>query len=189
MLLPLSAAIVAVVLFIALRSPQQPHAPEQPALEVLRKSLHLQDGRLYLEGVAAPFTGIMIERRENGSLQSRSQVLDGLLDGLSEGWHPNGQLQVQEHFRAGVSHGLRTKYYENGGKMSEANVAAGIIEGTFRRWHENGILAEEIQMKDGQADGLALSFYPSGFMKARVQLRNGTPFDQVFWSDGEQRPQ
>src|SRR5207247_3855370 len=75
-----------------------PRARNRPP-EVLRADLVLQDGRLHRLGEATSFSGLMIQRYANGGLQSRSTVFEGLLDGLSEGWFTNGQLQVSEHFK------------------------------------------------------------------------------------------
>ncbi len=43
-----------------------------------------------------------------------AQVEEGLLHGVSDGHHPNGQLQVREHSEKNISHGLRTKWFESG---------------------------------------------------------------------------
>jgi hypothetical protein len=94
-------------------------------VEVPRSDLVLRDGRLYRTSGSNAFTGVMIERYDSGLLKSRSTVLDGRLQGVSEGWHTNGQLQVIEHFQAGVSDGPRIKYYPSGRKQSEGRIMAG----------------------------------------------------------------
>lgn len=149
--------------------------------------LESRDGKLYLTNQAAPFTGFMIENYPDGSKQSRSELKEGVMDGVSEGWLTNGVLQVQEHFVKGVSHGTRTKWHPNGAKLSEANIENGKITGIFRRWHDNGQLAEEVQMRDGVADGPSASFYPSGFQKAEAELKSGNVVTQQFWKDGEKK--
>jgi antitoxin component YwqK of YwqJK toxin-antitoxin module len=156
--------------------------------ELSRPELVLRAGRLYQAGQTEPFTGTMVESYSKGSLKSRSALSNGLLDGVSEGWHTNGQLAVREHFRMGVSHGLRTKWYVQSGKMSEAMIVQGKLHGTFRRWHENGALAEEVEMRNGNPDGSSQAFYASGFVKAQVRLQNGKVLEQQFWKDGEVRP-
>jgi antitoxin component YwqK of YwqJK toxin-antitoxin module len=161
--------------------------PNPPA-EVLRSSLVLLDGRLCLRGQTNPFTGIMVEAGESGVLLSRSAVSNGLLEGLCEGFHTNGQRQVAEYFRAGVSDGLRTKWHPNGRKLSQATIVGGKLHGTFRRWFEDGALAEEIEMNQGNPHGLSRSFYPSGFLKAEARMQAGKMLDQKFWKDGEYRP-
>jgi antitoxin component YwqK of YwqJK toxin-antitoxin module len=181
-LLPLLGVVIAAVWLM-----HRPSKPSKPALlpEVLRSELVLREGRLYQNQGTNPFLGFMVEFYQTNLLQSRSMVSNGLLQGLSEGWHTNGQLQVREFFNEGVSHGVRTKWYPDGARMSEGTIVAGKHQGTFRRWHENGRLAEEIEMRDGKPEGLSRSFYPSGFLKAQARMTNGQVADQKFWPDGE----
>ncbi len=154
-------------------------------LEVMREDLVLRNGRLYLGDAVEPFSGSMVEYYDNEVLKSRTSVIDGQLEGLSEGWHPNGQLQVREHFKANVSHGLRLKWSENGTKVSESNIENGEHHGLFRRWHENGQLAESVNLVRGKADGLSFSYYPSGYLQASVKIEMGEVVEQQFWEDGE----
>ena len=154
-----------------------------PVQEVWREHLVLREGRWLLAGTTNRFTGLMIERRPDGALQARSQVSDGLLEGLSEGWHTNGIKQIEEHFHAGVSHGPRVKWHPNGQKLSEVQVVDGKLEGIFRRWHDNGQLAEEITLKAGQPEGLSRAFYPNGRLKAEATLHNGQPIKQQFYPE------
>jgi antitoxin component YwqK of YwqJK toxin-antitoxin module len=163
-----------------------PNAPEvEESMHALRSELVLQDGRLFLIGQTNSFTGLMLEYYEDHSLKSRSMVSNGLLHGLSEGWHTNGVPAVCEHFQAGTSHGPRTKWYASGRILSEANIEDGQLHGTFRRWHENGTLSEQIEMRHGQPEGLSLAYYPSGCLKAKATLQNGKLLTQKFWPDGE----
>jgi antitoxin component YwqK of YwqJK toxin-antitoxin module len=159
--------------------------PHGQRIEVHRADLELREGRLYLKGQSKPFFGVMLEYYPGGARRSRSQLANGVLNGISEGWHTNGQLDVQEYFKEGFSHGLRVKWYPTGVKMSEVMISEGKLNGAFRRWHENGTLAERINLKNGNADGLSEAYYPSGFMKAQVRLVAGKPVDPKFWKDGE----
>lgn len=160
-----------------------------PATAVPRQApiseLVLRDGRMYWKDETAPFTGVIFDRYLDGALKSRSAMVNGLLHGVSEGWHTNGVLQVREHFRHGVSHGLRTKWSPEGHKISEAMIQNGKITGTFRRWHENGALAEEVEMKDGQPHGHSRAFYPDGSLKAEARLESGRVLEQHFFRPGE----
>ncbi len=180
---PLLAGVLLVLLTIgAILYGRRP----APPAEVSRAELHLVSGRLYqTDDDRSPFTGVMIERYESGALKSRSVISNGVLQGISEGWHTNGQMQVREHFTNGVSHGLRVRWHENGVKLSEAAVVGGKLQGSFRRWHDNGKMAEQMELKHDIPEGLAQSFYPSGFMKAQARLKNGQVTEQNFWKDGE----
>lgn len=152
---------------------------------ISRTNLVLVAGRLCLAGETNAFSGIMIDHQTDGMLRSRSAVTNGLLHGLSEGWHTNGQLQVTEHFKAGVSHGPRTKVYADGTKLSEAAIVDGQLHGPFRRWHENGALAEEMEMNHGQPDGIAKAYFANGTLKSECTLRNGKVVEQKFRKNDE----
>ncbi len=165
---------------------KRPHpAPvSRPSSELVRL-----DGRLMLRTATnQPFTGWLTEHYTDGSPKSRSRIANGWLEGVSEGWHTNGVLQVQEHFVAGAAEGPVTKWHANGVKLSEGLARAGKLEGVFRRWHDNGVLAEEVTLQNGQPHGVSRSWFPSGSLKAEVTLENGTVVQQTFWKDGDRPP-
>lgn len=179
---------VGVVGFLALRDRQTPSdSSDRSDQATHRTNLVLQAGSWHLPGQSNGFTGLLVDTYPDGVLKSRSAVSNGFLEGLSTGWHTNGQPQIEEHFRASLSEGLRVKWFPDGRKLSEANIVAGKLEGTFRRWHDNGQLAEQMEMKSGEPDGVAFAYYPSGFVKARTRVENGKVLDQKVWPDGEQR--
>lgn len=174
------ALVIVIVLGLALfRDPSRTTKPAASLiLELPLSELQLRAGRLYSKSDTNAFTGWMFERYPDGTLKSRTPVLNGLLHGISQGWHTNGQLQVTETFREGVSQGVRTKRYPNGNKLSEASIVDGQLHGLFRRWHENGALAEEVNMNHGQPDGPAKSYSPDGSLIRQFTLRSGKIIEQ-----------
>lgn len=177
-----------VTLLVRLQDPKSPAQSTAVApVAVARTNLVLVAGRLCLSGQTNAFNGLMLEHSYGGILRSRSAVTNGLLHGLSEGWHTNGQLQVTEHFKEGTSHGVRTKWHPNGKKLSEGGIVDGKFHGTFRRWSEGGTLAEQIEFASGQPHGLSLAWYPSGFLKARATMEAGKIIEQATWKDGEHK--
>lgn len=154
-------------------------------LEISRTNLVLMDGRLKQPAFTNAFTGFMVEHYAGGILRSRSAVSNGLLHGLSQGWYTNGQMQVSEYFRDGVSQMVRTKWYADGGKQSEAGIVDGKLHGTFQKWHTNGVMSEWVEFSADQPVGTSTSWFPSGYLKGRVTLRDGKPVEQQFWKDGE----
>jgi len=153
-----------------------------------RTNLVLEAGRWLAPGATNGFTGLLLDTYEDGTRKSLSVISNGLLHGLSLGWHTNGQQQVEEHFVAGTSHGLRIKWHPNGQKLSEVTIVAGKLHGTFRRWDEQGALTEEIEMKDGQPDGVSRAYYPSGSLKVEARLEQGRLIESQQWKDGEKAP-
>lgn len=162
-------------------------APRVVPMEVSRTNLVLTEGQLRLNGSTGAFAGFMLEHYADGSIRSRSSISNGLLNGLSQGWYTNGQMQVSEYFKDGMSDGLRTKWYADGTKQSEAAIAAGKLNGAFQRWHTNGVLSERVEFVDDTPVGTSTSWFPSGYLKARVTLKDGKPVEQTFWKDGEKK--
>jgi antitoxin component YwqK of YwqJK toxin-antitoxin module len=162
--------------------------PSPPVtVEVSRAYLTLKHGRLYRGKESRPFTGVMTEHYPTGVMKSRSVISNGVLAGVSEGWHTNGVMQVREHFKQGVSDGVRTKWHANGRKASETTVVSGKLDGRFLRWDEEGRILESIEMKAGEPDGVSTAWYPSGFVKARARMANGKVVEQQSWKDGEMK--
>jgi antitoxin component YwqK of YwqJK toxin-antitoxin module len=155
-------------------------------MTVLVSGLERVEGRLMVRGQTnQPFSGWMTVEDPEGRLQSRSHVLNGVLDGVSEGWFTNGVMQVREHFVAGKADGLVTKWHANGSKLSEGTAREGRLEGVFRRWHDNGRLAEEVTLRAGLAHGISRAWFPSGNLKAEVELEDGKVVQKQSWKDGE----
>ncbi len=160
----------------------------KPVQELTMSATELErvEGRLMVRGQTnQPYTGWMTEHDANGMLKSRSHVVNGVLDGLSEGWFTNGVVQVREHFVGGIADGVVTRWHGNGAKLSEGTARQGRLEGVFRRWHDNGRLAEEVNLRAGVAHGISKAWFPSGNQKAEVRLEDGKVVQKQFWQDGE----
>ena len=161
--------------------------PAAMLVEASRTNLELRSTGWFPKGQTNPFTGILVDYYPGGRQMSRSVVSNGLLNGMSEGWYTNGQVQVQETYVANFSDGLRTRWYANGNKLSEATVVHGKMTGLYRRWYEDGKLAEEIPMNAGRIEGEGRAYYESGFLKAAVKYEAGKAVQQKTWPDGEQK--
>ena len=176
-----AAAGLGVLVFLVTRHRES--AP--PSSEIHRSKLEWRAGRWYQPGQTNGFTGVLLDTYDDGTKKARSTVTHGELEGRSEGWYTNGQLQVVEYFVAGISHGVRSKWHPNGQRLSEVTIVNGKLEGRFRRWHEDGTLAEEVELADGKPEGISRAYYPSGFVKTEARLRAGQLIEQKSWPDGE----
>ena len=164
-----------------------PDAADAPGPERARAELEQVDGRLAAAESGEAFSGTMVSHYPDGTLRSRSEVVEGRLHGVSEGWYPNGMIETREHFRDGVSHGVRKRWHPNGQLASRAEIREGKLHGTFRRWHEHGQPSQVIHMREGVAHGLSLGYFPSGYLQARVELDNGDVVRQEYWEDGHMK--
>lgn len=158
---------------------------ERPVTEARMEELVLQDGILRWSGSQEVFNGRLVSREKDGHLRSASEVKDGRLHGLSEGWHENGTLQVSERFLRGSSNGLRTKWRADGTRESEAEIRNGRLDGRFTRWNESGLRIEEAFFKDGVPVGEARQWHPDGSLRSWCRLESGRPVESKQWSPGE----
>lgn len=180
-------AIAALVFYSRRDAPPRPATPEPEPIDASR--LIRLDGRLVLrDNTNQPFSGWMTEHYPDGTPKSRSEIFQGVLNGVSEGFYTNGTLQVREHFVSGIGEGPVLKWHPDGARLSEGIAHQGQLEGVFRRWHTNGVLAEEITLKAGQPHGPSRAWFPSGSLKAEVELNEGKVVTQTFWKDGEKPP-
>ena len=185
--LPLLAVLVLLIAAFYIGSTRNPEqAPNEPTILKL-SDIRKENDLIYAPDETGPFTGVVVEYYEDGTLKSQTEVSEGKLQGLSEGWHENGQLQVKESFEQGVAHGLRQKWRPDGSKESEGTIQNGQFEGTFRKWHPNGQLAEEMQMTQGVAHGEAKSWHENGSLKATVTLDHGKVIKQEFFEENAAR--
>jgi antitoxin component YwqK of YwqJK toxin-antitoxin module len=153
--------------------------------EIPMLRLERRDGKLFRYNSQTPFTGTMVDYYSNGALKSRSALVNGVLNGRSEGFFRNGSPEVVEFFQAGTSHGLRTVWHQNGQLLSKGELIQGKQHGIFRRWHENGKPETEAEFSDGKPHGLSRSWYASGFLKAEAIMVFGEVKERHSYSDGE----
>jgi len=150
-----------------------------PAEQVSRNQLVLQQGRLMKTSQTNAFTGLMVEFYPDGTLQSRSAVSNGLLHGVSEGWHTNGVLAITEVFVSGTSHGTRTKWDAASNRIAETDIREGEIEGLHREWHTNGKPSMEVTMARGKAQGVARKWSLEGQLAGQWVMSNGVVIQAI----------
>jgi antitoxin component YwqK of YwqJK toxin-antitoxin module len=150
-----------------------------PAEQVSRNQLVLQQGRLMKISQTNAFTGLMVEFYPDGTLQSRSAVSNGLLHGVSEGWHTNGVLAITEVFVSGTSHGTRTKWDAASNRIAETDIREGEIEGLHREWHTNGKPSLEVTMARGKAQGVARKWSLEGELAGQWVMSNGVVIQAI----------
>jgi antitoxin component YwqK of YwqJK toxin-antitoxin module len=168
----LLGAIGLALLVTYLETRQRPKSAEA-TVEVDRKELVLKDGLLVRNGGSNAFTGLMLESYPDGTLQSRSAVSNGLLEGFSEGWHTNGVLAVRESFVGGRSHGVRTKWDAASNRIAESSIREAKIHGFHREWYTNGQLALDAEMVEGQPHGMVQRWSSAGLLIGQWVLSNG----------------
>ena len=171
-----SGFLAAVVLTVIVKPWQRELVPAE---QVSRNQLVLQQGRLMKTSQTNAFTGLMVEFYPDGTLQSRSAVSNGLLHGVSEGWHTNGVLAITEVFVSGTSHGTRTKWDAASNRIAETDIREGEIEGLHREWHTNGKPSLEVTMARGKAQGVARKWSLEGQLAGQWVMSNGVVIQAI----------
>ncbi|MCB9897368.1 MAG: hypothetical protein H6825_05140 [Planctomycetes bacterium] len=110
------------------------------------------DGRALHAG--APFTGVAVERDDDGALLAEDTYVDGLRHGPSRMFHPTGELAEEGVRRRGAWHGTVEVWNVDGTQAEEARYAYGICLESFT-WDASGELVEHFQL-DQESDMMRL---------------------------------
>ncbi|MFW5887103.1 MAG: toxin-antitoxin system YwqK family antitoxin [Bacteroidota bacterium] len=90
---------------------------------------------------------------DSSSLKRNLHFKDGLLEGISKIYHPNGNIKEVRSYKKGKKHGTWITYSADGSKTAIANYANGKKNGIWHIWDENGTLRYEMQYLDGEKTG------------------------------------
>jgi len=84
-----------------------------------------------------PFSGTVCETGKDDQLIAETEYRDGVQDGVSREYYPNGQLEAEEQYDFGHPQGLLRYWYPNGRLREEKVVDSGrLLQG--RQWAEDG---------------------------------------------------
>ena len=99
------------------------HTPIDKQEKILNEEYFVRkkNGLIYKKYAKGPFTGLVEEFYENNNpfilrpfLMRRNNYRYGKLDGLSEFFQENGQLQNRNNYKNGETQGLWESFHENG---------------------------------------------------------------------------
>ena len=96
-------AVCALVGILIFQRPPAIQLPPAKPLETLRHDLVQSNGLWYRNGETKPFNGLMADYNTNGARLALCCISNGMANGLCETWYTNGQIQVRENFKDGVS--------------------------------------------------------------------------------------
>ena len=119
--------------------PNKPQAKvDDPPVQAVDAPKWVERDGLWYEGDSeTPFTGVRVEKHENGNKKREATYKDGKVEGLWTGWHENGQKAYEKTLKDDVEEGLWTSWQENGQKAGEEIYKDGeVVSGT--RWDEEG---------------------------------------------------
>ena len=96
-----------------------------------------RDGLWYESDSETPFTGVAVEKYENGKKKWEATYNYGWLEGLFTQWHENGKKKSEVTLKNGKPEGLLTAWHANGQKKGEATYKNG-KKVSETKWDEEG---------------------------------------------------
>lgn len=138
-----------------------------------------------------PFTGIYLEKYENGNIQIRGDVLSGMADGLWQWYYENQSLEISGYYSQGKRHGQWTWYDKKGIMQKREYYEQGSPIGKWDEYYPGGSLKFEI-IYHSPTKRTHISWFENGqveyrqhYTKQDVFLLDGTT--EEFYSNGIKR--
>ena len=131
-------------------------------------------GVYYEVNSTTPFSGTMVSYHDNGQLEEKAQLRDGLRHGKSSRFFSNGQLQGVAEFEANKIVGVAEIYHENGQLARRANYADGQYDGLFESYYADGQSKETGTYAQGKKEGEWVRFSSDGSIEEWSNWENGT---------------
>lgn len=114
--------------------------------EIPRSEIVVRRGVVYQKGDENPFSGYVVGRAREGYrpqiYRYKKQYKDGILNGMSQFWYPNGKLESVEPYANGKINGDVIRYYRNGQMKARIPMKNGMRSGGAGElfWDKNGKL-------------------------------------------------
>ncbi len=99
---------------------------------------------------------------EDGSIQSRGELKDGLENGEWSYFYPSGELQLIANYVEGKEDGVWEWHYESGQIMQRGFYKSGLYHGTWLYFHQNGVLKDSSNYSVGRLQGEFKSYFENG---------------------------
>lgn len=134
--------------------------------------------RIKLEGERkyGLFDGEVKNYREDGTLQSITNYLNGRKDGEYIEFFREGSIYQRLNYMDDVLDGVAVEYFPDGNKAMECLFSLGQTIDTVFTYHESGGIKMKIPQKDGKAFGLAEFYNEQGFLYSTEFFINDIPF-------------
>ena len=144
----LSLNSVAVILFCILISCNQVPDQVKSTDDMLRKERGVY---YYFDD---PYTGTLIELDSNNICTAEIALENGIKNGESVYFFPDGKIKRTAEYKNGVYHGEVVQYFQNGKILSKFNYTDGNEEGFQQMWKSDGRLKVNYQVINGRKYGL-----------------------------------
>lgn len=105
----------------------------------------------------------------------RVHLANGIADGLTQMYYPNGKLKSETLYQDGFREGLSKQYYEDGKVRSLAFYKADRQDSLFRSYYPNGQLNIQSTYYAGRLHGPYAIYRADGKLQKQLTYQNGQP--------------
>lgn len=120
---------------------------------------------------SAPKEGEWITRRDDGSIRTRINYLNGRKHGMSYLYYDDGKsLQLELPYVVGARHGVSKKYFKDGTLYAETSYQSGELHGERTTRYSNGKLKSRITYFEGLPANDLEEYLRDGELKPKPDL-------------------
>lgn len=141
------------------------------------KNVSFRQDTALLEG--RPFSGFLLQTLPNGDTAACTGYLNGLQEGTSRIWHPNGSLSEERTFHRGRKVGTHRGWWPNGKRRFEYTFRDGEHHGAMLEWYEDGRPYREFHHREGYEEGSQRMWWEDGGIRANYVVRNGRRYGLI----------
>jgi antitoxin component YwqK of YwqJK toxin-antitoxin module len=127
----------------------------------------------------APFSGLLVERYDDGARKRVTPYYQGRIHGLVRGWYPDGSPMEERLYRLGEKEGTHRGWWENGQRRFAYHFRNGRHEGRAREWFPNGISYRDFNYEDGKEAGPQRMWYEDGTLRANYVVKDGRRYGLI----------
>jgi antitoxin component YwqK of YwqJK toxin-antitoxin module len=129
---------------------------------IFGQHLTKKEDELFYDSDNKPYTGTYKEYYENGQLQTKMELKEGLPHGEVFIYFPHGQINEIRSFDLGQMDGKWFTWNEQGQKIAQAEYSAGNKNGKWYIWNEYGVLLYDMTYDNGKRTGVWKMFNAEG---------------------------
>ena len=122
--------IISILIINTLNSQNEVHQSKVEVQEINGISVYQLNGE--------NFTGFIYSSYPDNQLKSKTQIRNGVKDGLSQEYYNMGQLKTLTNYKEGKKVGDYKMYYENGKLLEEFTYKNDKINGFYKEYYNNG---------------------------------------------------
>jgi antitoxin component YwqK of YwqJK toxin-antitoxin module len=126
-----------------------------------------------------PFTGILIDRHDNGSVKSRTPYREGREEGEARAWYPDGRMKEKGSYENGRKIGVHTGWWENGSRRYRYEFVDDLHHGSAREWYPGGALFRSFSYRRGQEEGAQRMWNEDGSLKLNYAVLDGRRYGSL----------